>query len=439
MPRGRKRGAPPPTAWSKCTRAMTQTGQQWRDTLAQTENPPEGASKTGSLPRRGKQKKDNVQASEVSGSLPHPPSADSPKAGTSGLLEGEGGTAENQGLEQSFNQKLDKLQETLTKMAGAMEQQQKQINDLKKNQGTTRQENGEEQIDIEKLLGEQGEVIRNVDELERFSGDTAGQSRSRQLILAGMPLGCSVPENIRKKVQNDEFVDLAKLLYPQENSSSQQLGNLVLGNANGVQSIMINQKSKQITNIEEWKQAFDIFISIYTQGSRSGETADLLTYASDVQNLAKNGYDWAHYDLAFRTDRAARTPRPSWSALNQHLYNAVICRGKLTFRPKATIQNGSQIPSGYCFSFHTAGRRCYKNPCTYKHACYLCRGNFIHPAYRCRQSENSSQHQESYPGGQQFSGFGSHKKFSNYSRSQYTGSDSHRNKPRHERNFAHSY
>ena len=142
--------------------------------------------------------------------------------------------------------------------------------------------------------------------------------------------------------------------------------------------LVFDKSTKRINNIQEWKQAFDVFIAIYTQKDcNKNAIGDLLTYAHDIENLANDHYDCTLYDQHYRIDRASASTPLSWSTLNQHLYNAVIRRGKIgSFRTTnadtttklTTSEDNGQIPKGYYFAYHTPSRRCQRNPYGYKHA-----------------------------------------------------------------------
>lgn len=244
-----------------------------------------------------------------------------------------------------------------------------------------------------------GESIHTVSTDSDGESDSLGAvSSERSLITAGMPLGSTVERKIQQDIFDDKFVELGSLLTRQEGRTQQSDYDMVFLPEKG--KFKVNKNVKHVSDIKDWAQAFDIFISI--AGSRKPSwVSDLFTYKYEVLGLADAGLDWLYYDRHYRMERAAakaagQSP-PGWDTLNQQLYNHVLKQGKVShFRGKSDepVKTASDtprysIPKSYCFAFHSTGRRCTKYRCGYDHTCYQCKRS-AHPAYMCRGGQSGS-------------------------------------------------
>ena len=63
------------------------------------------------------------------------------------------------------------------------------------------------------------------------------------------------------------------------------------------------RSKKQISNITQWSQAWDIYMSVYSRRYPE-QTHNLVTYSSKVKDLAAKGGDFLKYDTGFRKARA---------------------------------------------------------------------------------------------------------------------------------------
>ena len=119
--------------------------------------------------------------------------------------------------------------------------------------------------------------------------------------------------------------------------------------------------------------------AIYATKARY-DTPALMKYRSVIQELASQGANWQFYDDNFCSIRQTR--RAPWNQIHSELWlrSHSFCP-KLSTQPGKSKQQGSFIPTGFCWKFHN-GTRC--PGCSYKHQCFRC-GN-SHPISKCQQA-----------------------------------------------------
>ena len=113
---------------------------------------------------------------------------------------------------------------------------------------------------------------------------------------------------------------------------------------------------------------------------------DLLTYVSEVKNVAELGGDFLYYEQRFRKE--------PWSIYRQDLFDKALRLGKIT-GPKTSTYKGksfTRVPKGFCYDYHTPGKRCTKLACTYKHFCPCGRGG--HTIATCRTNGQSDKRKQ---------------------------------------------
>lgn len=111
------------------------------------------------------------------------------------------------------------------------------------------------------------------------SGSQQPQRRAqpRSIIMAGMPLGHSLPQKVKDDIWSDRYVDMAVLLYPDTHTT---YGVHLAGDGEdgqGSGELRLTQHKKKIASINEWSKAFSTFISVYIQRpGREGDATELL-------------------------------------------------------------------------------------------------------------------------------------------------------------------
>lgn len=208
-------------------------------------------------------------------------------------------------------------------------------------------------------------------------------STSRTALQSGMPLGSNVKDSIKSKIWQHKYIDLFELLHPQTASTF----SLSFASYDSTSpSLQLTPQRKRPLTENEWATAMDIYMAVYVQKFPQ-DVPNLLTYIQHIKDLMRHGADWLMYDTQFRIDR--EFTHCSWSSVRQDLELRAfrsLQSPKPTFRPQSTTQsNFTRVPTGYCFSFHQRGTRCYNQNCRYKHLCPKC--SKPHPLFRpCRGS-----------------------------------------------------
>ncbi len=132
-------------------------------------------------------------------------------------------------------------------------------------------------------------------------------------------------------------------------------------------------RSRKITTIEAWYQAFLIFVSIYTQ-KYPLEAPALMKYRQIIRDLAARGQNWRFYDENFRYLRQTQASLVPWGSIRGELW---LRSQYSTKSPSVIPANNSKlgttsVPNGYCFKFHQ-GQSCSSN-CAFKDNCFKCKG-----------------------------------------------------------------
>lgn len=236
-------------------------------------------------------------------------------------------------------------------------------------------------------LGVQEAVRANVQTLTGGIVQTAapGDGSKNSFISSAVPLAARVPERIRSKIWANEYIDFSHLLitYKDDQSYTFQLQ----GNESGQQvlSMVPTYKRPTIQNIEQWTNAFQVFVSIYAQKFPNDSPA-LMKYGSVVRDLAAQSANWRFYDENFRQLRQKQ--HIAWDHIHNELwlrahhqlpkFNGATRGSQSRFRGLGGRSNNSFFPKGFCWKFHN-GTQC--NGCAFKHQCFKCGNN--HPIFRC--------------------------------------------------------
>jgi hypothetical protein len=200
-------------------------------------------------------------------------------------------------------------------------------------------------------------------------------------------LGASVMEKTKKRICNDEFIDLELLIPGRDNDFSINLESRA-GETSKVS--VSHNRAKGFRSVDEWEEAFLIYASIY-MASHPHEGVGLLKHLSLVRRLARQGHLWRLYDIEFRRLRAVE--KFSFSTYHHELFdrskergpgfNVPITKNKSPFRNSNQSQRGNRnsTPSGFCFLF-ARGDKCKSGTsCKYHHKCFHCSGS--HSASKC--------------------------------------------------------
>ncbi len=251
-----------------------------------------------------------------------------------------------------------------------------------------------------------------------YAFPTSGRREERKIVSGGMPLGWNVSEEIKEAIWADDFVDFVDLLDKEGTTRPK-------ATPENDPNLLPNPKfKKQIRTIRDWDRAFSTYMNLYLRKPGNlRHLPHLITYSNDLKNMAEGGINFLEYDEQFRKERASQAkagiePWP-WNVFRQDTYNniqlqAIAERLQLTPRkwlefprPRFHYNNHYQhfspqfqtswhqytrrftppsnsVPVGFCFDFHTPGKRCMKPICSFRHQCPCGRGP--HPVFMCRHS-----------------------------------------------------
>ena len=220
-------------------------------------------------------------------------------------------------------------------------------------------------------------------------------------------------KNMKKKIWNREFINLAKLYYGQESDNLSI--NVKKPKANTLTSLR-RAPQREINNVLSWSRAFQLYASIYTK-KYSKEGSGMFQYMSIIQSLAHKGQNWLFYDQKFRQLRAKR--QLPWGRLHvqTHLFQSLskpkfpkdksqgFRPGRAPPAPNNVTQQQQGLPSGpraifrpgFCWTYQRYGN-CNRSNCSRVHKCSLCDGQ--HAGTSCSrftQQGNSGQLNQGKP------------------------------------------
>ena len=141
-------------------------------------------------------------------------------------------------------------------------------------------------------------------------------------------LTCHVDPNLVSKVERGEFVELEKLLPRPKGGNLEDGHKTELIFREGKPVIVPHvDKSRAITGIQKWNQAFHIYAAIYFQAN-PGRSSEIWQYVH-VMNTAAYNHAWsqvAEYDFAFR-QMMASNPKCSWARIYAQMWNICFSAG----------------------------------------------------------------------------------------------------------------
>ena len=227
----------------------------------------------------------------------------------------------------------------------------------------------------------QGAIASHLGALPSVNSSSPSGEPSDPFISASLPIDARVSDKIRQKIWDNEYVDLGILLVrpASQNKFQITLGQPELGRQPSF-CIEPAEKPRRITTIDQWLNAFHVFIGVYT-AKYPQDSPELIKYCSLIRDLAERGHNWLFYDENFRFMRQSRVSSLPWGAIHTELWlrshpppSKVPSNANRNSRSVPSLSFGRRdVPFGYCFNFHR-GDPCRATPCAFKHTCFQCGG-----------------------------------------------------------------
>ena len=161
-------------------------------------------------------------------------------------------------------------------------------------------------------------------------------------------LAVHVPSQLKQKIWEHKYINIALLL-----KGNAELAEIFSGGVLHVSDGKVEARPKQtkekVNSIEQWTEAFLIFMSIYLS-RYPGKTQELLKYISVIRDAAVKfpNYAWRHYDEQFRVRQAEKVA--NWGKINSDLWLRTMPVSSTTFSFQPNV---SQF--GSCRDFNNKG------------------------------------------------------------------------------------
>ena len=165
----------------------------------------------------------------------------------------------------------------------------------------------------------QGAIASHLGALPSVNSSSPSGEPSDPFISASLPIDARVSDKIRQKIW-DEYVDLGILLVrpASQNKFQITLGQPELGRPPSF-CIEPAEKPRRITTIDQWLNAFHVFIGVYT-AKYPQDSPELIKYCSLIHDLAERGHNWLFYDENFRFMRQSHVSSLPWGAIHTELW-----------------------------------------------------------------------------------------------------------------------
>ena len=204
-------------------------------------------------------------------------------------------------------------------------------------------------------------------------------------------LGISIPQRIKEKIWNNQYIDLGLLIgqnhLPDKMNLSVSTEKNEVGGGQFL-SLTPNLRPKPIKNIDDWMSAFIVFTAIFTE-RHPYQAPRLMKYMEIVRDLAKKGgLAFKIYDENFRFMKQAQSSI-MWDIMHTELWvrASMASTYKYNFREQATFS--AKTSTANCFAFQKRGFCMFKENCKYAHRCAHC-GDTRHNSFSCRRQSGPS-------------------------------------------------
>lgn len=237
-------------------------------------------------------------------------------------------------------------------------------------------------------------------------------------------LGESLPQSLKSKIIDSEYVDFATILEKIDPSTRGSLDTKEFSLAVNEGGSIIwkdNKQKRPITSIHTWTSAFLTYAAVYLR-AHPHRTQELLKYCQIVRTAATRhmGWGWHTYDCQFRM-RQQLTPARSWASIDGELWALYVTAPAVNQALRTNINRNVRFPQssnfraqnnasvqkiyamqtnansqaglwrriisgGLCYDFNSAG--CSRSQCKFTHKCNKCNGTG-HGAQNCNKGGKS--------------------------------------------------
>ncbi|XP_056003560.1 uncharacterized protein LOC130049684 [Ostrea edulis] len=209
--------------------------------------------------------------------------------------------------------------------------------------------------------------------LNQDEGEPAtAQVRNVISLSDGIPPGAATSQRLKAKVWASQFIDLSLLLQRREEPISLSI------TTGSVTVQQRHSKPKAPLSIQQWTDAFLIFMGIYIE-KFPDQAPHLLKYCYYIRELSKLLGDkaWSVYDENFRMLKKS-TDFPWQKPVEELRIKAASTHYQLQQPFRSSTGNK---PIKFCYAFNN-GDQCIHNPCPCTHKCQACSGS--HARVNCR-------------------------------------------------------
>ena len=198
-----------------------------------------------------------------------------------------------------------------------------------------------------------------------------GEQESPPFPILSVPVDLHIDSKTKAKIHANNFVDFVALL----NDSSSQVDQYQLEVTGNRVALVPTSKVTQINNMERWMEAFNVFVSIYSE-AHPLQTPALMKHATIVHGIAKRSEVTAalFYDVNFRKWHQ-RQSTLQWGVINNELFlQAGSMTGGTVSRFKGPFQSANPSRPGRCWDFMRTGFCARGKQCRFSHRCIGCGG-----------------------------------------------------------------
>ena len=206
-----------------------------------------------------------------------------------------------------------------------------------------------------------------------------------------MLVATHLDEAIIKRIEQDEYVDFAKLLARDKMLDNEETEMRLVQRDGRTMYVPVKDECL-INNVLKWDQAFRVYSNIYTRVFPNKAT-QLVQYSHIIHSAAQS-YAWSNvyqYDKDFR-DHMSRNKGRSWGIILQQAWTMRL-RDRLSlhnnnyegnrFSPKGNSRDNQKSTKEPCRRFNR-GKCSYGTSCIFEHRCNYC-FKFGHPIVNCRK------------------------------------------------------